>query len=42
MAKVLEGLEDCGGEGHLWEAVGQIRDPASGDNVSQGALIQRG
>jgi hypothetical protein len=33
MAKVLELLEDCGGEGHLWETVSENRDPANSENL---------
>jgi hypothetical protein len=33
MTKALEGLEDCGDEGHLWETVGEKRDPTNNDNV---------
>jgi hypothetical protein len=33
MAKVLELLEDCGGEGHLWETIGEKRDSTNSDNV---------
>jgi hypothetical protein len=33
MAKVLEALEDCGGEGHAWVTESEKRDPASRDNL---------
>jgi hypothetical protein len=33
MEKVLEVLEDCGDEGHLWQTVGEKRDPTDDDNV---------
>jgi hypothetical protein len=33
LAKVLEALEDCGSDGHLWETFGERRDPADTDNV---------
>jgi hypothetical protein len=33
LAEILEALEDCGGEGHLWETVGEKRNPANSDNV---------
>ena len=33
MAKVLELLEDCGDEGHLWETVSEKRDPANSENL---------
>ena len=33
LAKILEALEDCGGDGHLWETVREKRDLADSDNV---------
>lgn len=33
LAKVLEELEDCGSDGHLWETTGEKRDPANSENV---------
>jgi hypothetical protein len=33
LAKVLEELQDCGDEGHLWETTAEKRDPANSENV---------
>jgi hypothetical protein len=33
MLKVLDLLEDCGDEGHLWETFGEKRDPTDSNNV---------
>jgi hypothetical protein len=33
MAKVLEALEDCGDEGHLWLTVSEIRDPLNSEKM---------
>jgi hypothetical protein len=33
MVRVLEGLEDCGGDGHLWVTEEEKRDPVNKDNV---------
>jgi hypothetical protein len=33
LAKVLEALEDCGSDGHLWEMAGEKRDPSDSDNL---------
>jgi hypothetical protein len=33
LQKVLAELEDCGSDGHLWETVGEQRDPINSDNV---------
>jgi hypothetical protein len=33
LEKLLELLEDCGDEGHLWETVGEKRDPINSNNV---------
>jgi hypothetical protein len=33
MAKVLELLEDCGGEGHSWATENEKRDPANSENL---------
>jgi hypothetical protein len=33
MTKTLEALEDCGDDNHLWQTVGEIRDPTNHDNV---------
>jgi hypothetical protein len=33
LEKLLEVLEDCGDEGHLWQTIGEKRDPIYGDNV---------
>jgi len=33
LAKVLDELQDCGDEGHLWETTGEKRDPINSENV---------
>ena|SRR5579859_7970330 len=38
MSKLLELLEDCGDERHLWETVSEQRDPVNSENL---VLTQR-
>jgi hypothetical protein len=33
MAKVLEAMEDCGAEGHLWVTESERRDPVNSENL---------